>query len=131
MAPVLTSLTVSRNFIVLDFDSDLDLSFLGNPFELAQVRGRFSLQISGVARSFSALTGSLAQPRRLVLTYTGAPAASDQRLLLDYSDPFGNDTSGVVQDRFGDDLRTFSRHAETLTSDLNVFSLAEGYPTCC
>lgn len=127
MAPILSVLTVKGNVLVLDFDRDLDLAFLSDRVETAQVRRRFFLQISGRPRDLLSLTGNTAQPRRLTLSFTGAAASSDQRVVLDYEDPFGENTNGVVQDLLGIDLRTFSLHATTFESGSNVLTLASGY----
>ena len=129
MAPTLSSLTVSGNALILDFDRDIDLNFLTDRFETAQIRRRFFLQISGLRRDLLSLSATRERPRRLTLNFTGAAARSDQSLFLDYGDPtpFADDTLGVLQDLLGSDLRNFSRHADTFESATNVLSLAAGY----
>jgi len=127
MAPLLSSLTVSGNVLALDFDRDLDLAFLSDLGETSQILRRFALQISGRRRDLLSLSANRTQPRRLTLSFTGAVASSDQGVVLDYQDPIGNNTTGVLQNVMGDDLRTFSRHADTLESASNVLALAAGY----
>lgn len=131
MAPVLSGLTVSGNALILDFDRDLDLRFLSDRFETAQIRGRFFLQISGLRRDLVSLSATRERPRRLTLNFTGDAARSDQSLFLDYVDPtpFADDTLGVLQDLSGRDLRNLSRHADTFESATNVLRLAAGYRT--
>ena len=55
MAPALSSLTVSGNALILDFNRDIDLKFLTDRFETAQIRRRFFLQISGLRRDLLSL----------------------------------------------------------------------------
>ncbi len=78
MAPTLSSLTVSGNALILDFNRDIDLNFLTDRFETAQIRGRFFLQISGLRRDLVSLSATRERPRRLTLNFTGAAARSDQ-----------------------------------------------------
>jgi hypothetical protein len=58
MASALSSLTVSGNALILDFDRDIDLNFLTDRFETAQIRGRFFLQVSGLRRDLLSLSHS-------------------------------------------------------------------------
>lgn len=127
MAPILCDITVSGNALVLEFDRDLDLSFLSSRFETGQVLRQFFLQISGRRRELLSLSANPSQPKRLTLTFTGAAASSDQAVVLAYEDTFGDNPNGVVQDLLGDDLRTFSRHVDTFESASSVLTLAAGY----
>lgn len=77
--------------------------------------------VNGAARTLSGVTVDTAS-RRLLLNLSTAEAAprSDQTVRVDYADPAGEQSSGVIQDSAGNDLPGFSREADTLRSASTV-----------
>ncbi|MFN7678126.1 MAG: calcium-binding protein, partial [Cyanobacteriota bacterium] len=66
---------------------------------------------------------------RLQITLASAPSASVD-LRVGYTDPTGNQTSGVVQDVAGNDLASFAnRYATNFSSAATVTTLASAYTT--
>ncbi|MFN6337681.1 MAG: hypothetical protein ACK41W_02980, partial [Cyanobacteriota bacterium] len=120
--PVITEITVVGTQLQLQFSKPIVTTGL--------TASRFSATVAGVARTITAWAPVSGDPTRLNLTLSGTAPTSSQSVTLLYTDPAGDDTTGVVQDTGGNDMATIpspGRNAETFSSAVNVTTLASGY----
>jgi hypothetical protein len=119
--PLLLALTVAGRQLRLRFSEPIQITGL--------LPARFSATVGTASRAISAI-GPGPTASELRLTLAGSAPAASQPVRLRYSDPAGNNASGVVQDRAGNDLATIAapgQAATTLVSSVNVTSLAATY----
>lgn len=77
--------------------------------------------VNGASRTISSLSVSTTS-RRLLLNLSTLQAAprSDETVRVEYDDPAGDQSSGVIQDSVGNDLADFSLEADSLRSASSV-----------
>jgi Ca2+-binding RTX toxin-like protein len=120
--PVITGVTVTGNELLLQFSEAVLASGLSP--------GLFSATVAGAPRPLSGVSAVAGDATRLTLTLSGAAPTSTQVVTVGYSDPLGNNASGVVQDLAGNDLASSAAGglvADTYVSTANVSSLATSY----
>jgi len=86
--------------------------------------------VAGVARSVASLAAVAGDATRLNLTISGTAPTSSQAVSLLYTDPAGNDLTGVVQDASGNDMASITapgRNVDTFSSAASVATLASSY----
>jgi hypothetical protein len=120
--PVITGVTVAGNQLRLQFSEAVVTSGL--------IPSLFSATVAGAVRAVNAVSAVPGDPTRLTLTLAGAAPTGSQAVMLRYSDPSGNNLSGVVQDLAGNDLASTTGAglgAESFSSSANVTNLAASY----
>jgi len=79
------------------------------------------------ARTISAIASDPYNASRILITLSGTTPASTVNLRVSYTDPSGNQTSGVIQDLSGNDLASFTnRYADTYITSATT-TLASQY----
>ena len=120
--PVITGVTVAGNQLRLQFSEAVVTSGL--------IPSLFSATVAGAVRAVNAVSAVPGDATRLTLTLAGAAPTGSQAVMLRYSDPSGNNLSGVVQDLAGNDLASTTGAglgAESFSSSANVTNLAASY----
>ena len=120
-APTLSSIAVQGTTVILQFSERVTATSVPlTAFAVATV----SSNNTATNRTVSAVTLDQNNTSRVILTLTGTPPASNVNLRVSYTDPTGNQTTGVVQDSAGNDLATVSnRFADTfLTSSTSTLA---------
>jgi hypothetical protein len=126
--PSLASVAVNGLVVSLGFSEALAAA--GLPASTAFTVQTVSSTGTITSRSVSSLAVDGTDPsgRRLLLTLGGTAPASNVDLRVTYTDPTGNQSSGVLQDAAGNDVATLSnRYATRLSSAASVTSLASKY----
>jgi Ca2+-binding RTX toxin-like protein len=123
-APTLTSIAVQGTAVILTFSEAVTASsVLATAFSVQTV----SSNNTATNRTYTNVARDLSDPSKLILTLTGTAPASNVNLRVSYTDPTGNQTSGVVQDLAGNDLASFSnRFADTFITS-STTTLASQY----
>jgi hypothetical protein len=119
--PRIVGITVTGTQFELRFSEPIESTGL--------LPARFSATVGTSSRAISTIAPG-ASASELRLTLSGVAPTANQTVRLGYSDPAGNNASGVVQDRAGNDLATIAspgRAADTLVSNVNVSTLAATY----
>jgi serralysin len=114
-APTLSSISVQGTTVILQFsEAVIATSVPLTAFAVATVNSNNT----ATNRTISTIALDQNNTSRVILTLTGTAPASNVNLRVSYTDPAGNQTTGVVQDFAGNDLATFTnRFADTfLTS---------------
>jgi serralysin len=110
-APTVSSIAVQGTTVTLTFSEAVNA--------LAVPTTAFSVQTlssnnTATNRTITAVTLNQNDSRQVILTLSGTAPASNVNLRVSYTDPTGNQTTGVVQDTAGNDLASFSnRFADT------------------
>ena len=123
--PTLSTIGVSGLSVVLSFSSAITATTV--PTSLFQVQ---TVSSTGTAtnRTISSITVSPTDPTQLVLALTGTAPAPGVGLRVSYTDPAGDQVSGVIQGSSGSDVASFSNSfATNFTSTVSVTSLASQY----
>jgi hypothetical protein len=114
--PVINGITVQGSELLVQFSKPVDSTNVPTSRFAATV-GTSSRQITGIQASSS----------QLRLSISGAAPTSSQSVRLLYSDPSGNQSTGVIQDGNGTDLASIAapgRAADTFRSAVSVTVLA-------
>jgi hypothetical protein len=127
--PALSSISLSGSTVALTFSEALSTSGLptASAFVVQTVSGT-----TVTTRTVSALAIDSSDPsgRRLLLTLGGTAPGSNVDLRVSYTDPSGNQSTGVLQNQAGNDVTSFSnQYATTFSSSTSVTSLASHYTT--
>jgi Ca2+-binding RTX toxin-like protein len=115
---VISGITVQGGELLVQFSEPIDSS--GVP------TSRFAAMVGATARTITAIQAG-ADASQLRLSLSGTAPSSSQSVRLSYSDPAGDQSSGVVQDGAGNDLASIARPgraADTFNSARDVLSLA-------
>lgn len=103
--PTVTGIGVQGTQVILRFsDAVTAASVPLNAFTVATVDSRNRAS----NRTLSAVTLDQNDSTRVILTLIGTAPASSVNLRVSYTDPEGDQTTGVVQDTAGNDLASFS-----------------------
>lgn len=110
-APTLTSIAVQGTAVILTFSEAVSASsVLATAFSVQTV----SSNNTATNRTITNVALDQNSSNKVILTLSGTAPASNVNLRVSYTDPTGNQTSGVVQDLAGNDLASFSnRFADT------------------
>ncbi len=120
--PVISAITLVGTQLQLKFSEPIITTGL--------TAARFSATVAGVARSVASYAAVAGDVTRLNLTLSGTAPTSSQAVSLLYTDPAGNDLTGVVQDASGNDMVSVTapgRNVDTFSSSASVASLASTY----
>jgi Ca2+-binding RTX toxin-like protein len=120
--PQITGITVAENQVLLQFSEAMQTTDLTTT--------PFVVRVAGSIRSLSAWDASPTDPTKIILTLSGTAPSAGQSVTVAYTDPAGNNATGVLQDLAGNDLAstpTSGLAADTLRSTVNVTSLASSY----
>ncbi|MFM9110655.1 MAG: cadherin-like domain-containing protein, partial [Prochlorococcaceae cyanobacterium] len=126
--PSLTAVGLQGLVLSLSFSEALSAS--GLPSKTGFTVQTVSATGAVTARSVSSVALDPADPsgRRLLLTLSGTAPASSVNVRVSYSDPAGDQGTGVLQDLAGNDAAGFSnRYATSLRSSASVSSLASQF----
>jgi Ca2+-binding RTX toxin-like protein len=119
--PALTGMAIQGNRLQLTFTEPVVFTELTSD--------RFSVTVGSSTREVTSITSGSARSE-VLLTLSGAQPLSSEQVRLTYADPVGNDSEGVIEDDFGNDLRSIAapgRLADTFTAAASVTSLAVSY----
>jgi hypothetical protein len=107
--PQISSITTEGKTVILEFKEAVQARYvLSSAFTVATVSS--TKVITSIAVSSASLNpNNLSQ---VILTLAGAAPASTVDLRVSYTDPVGNQTSGVIQDLKGNDAASFSMYAD-------------------
>ena len=120
--PLITGITVTGNQVHLQFSEAMQTTGL--------TTAPFVVRVAGSTRSISALAASPTDPSKLILTLSGTTPTASQSVSIRYTDPAGNNATGVLQDLAGNDLASTSTSglaADTFRSTVSVTNLASSY----
>ncbi|MCS5705318.1 cadherin domain-containing protein [Synechococcus sp. FGCU-3] len=120
-APTLGSIAVQGTTVILQFSEAVTATSVPlTAFAVATLDSRNRV----TNRTISAVTLDQNNTSRVILNLSGTAPASNVNLRVSYTDPAGNQTTGVVQDSAGNDLATVSnRFADTfLTSSTSTLA---------
>ena len=125
--PALSGIGLSGSSVALTFSEALSASGLptASAFVVQTVSGSTvsTRSVSAVAIDPTDSTG-----RRALLTLSGTAPAANVDLRVSYTDPSGNQATGVLQDQAGNDVASFAnQYATTFSSSISVTSLAANY----
>ncbi|MCP9788457.1 leucine-rich repeat protein [Cyanobium sp. Maggiore-St4-Cus] len=122
--PTISSISTQGTTVILKFSETITAqSVPTTAFAVATLNT--SNQIT--ARTISTVALDQNDPTKIILTLSGTAPASNVNLRVSYTDPTGNQTSGVVQDLSGNDLASFSnRFADTFIT-ASTTTLASQY----
>ena len=123
-APTLSSISVQGTTVILQFSEAFTATAVPlTAFAVATV----NTSNTPTNRTITAVTLNQNDSRQLILSLSGTAPASSVNLRVSYTDPAGNQTSGVVQDLAGNDLASFSnRFADTFITG-STTTLASQY----
>jgi Ca2+-binding RTX toxin-like protein len=123
-APTLTSIAVQGTAVILTFSEAVTASsVLATAFSVQTV----SSNNTATNRTITNVGLDQNSSNKVILTLLGTAPASNVNLRVFYTDPTGNQTSGVVQDLAGNDLASFSnRFADTFIT-ASTTTLASQY----
>jgi Ca2+-binding RTX toxin-like protein len=112
--PTVTSITTQGTTVILKFSEAVTaLSVPASAFVVATV----STANVATTRTISTIALDPTDTTRVILSLTGATLASNVNLRISYTDPAGNQITGVIQDLSGNDASSFSnRFADTFIS---------------
>jgi hypothetical protein len=123
-APTVTSIAVQGTAVTLTFSEAV--SALAVPTTAFTVQ-TVSSNNTATNRTITAVTLNQNDSRQVILTLSGTAPASNVNLRVSYTDPTGNQTTGIVQDTTGNDLASFSnRFADTFLTSATT-TLASQY----
>jgi len=107
--PQISSITTEGKTVILEFKEAVQARYvLSSAFTVATVSS--TKVITSIAVSSASLNpNNLSQ---VILTLAGAAPASTVDLRVSYTDPVGNQTSGVIQDLKGNDAASFLMYAD-------------------
>ena len=120
--PVISAITLVGTQLQLKFSEPIITTGL--------TAARFSATVAGVARSVASFAAVAGDATRLNLTLSGTAPTSSQAVSLLYTDPAGNDLTGVVQDASGNDMASITapgRNVDTFSSAASIATLASSY----
>jgi hypothetical protein len=123
--PQISSITTEGKTVILEFTEAVQARYvLSSAFTVATVSST-NVITSIAVNSASLNPNNLSQ---VILTLAEAAPASTVDLRVSYTDPVGNQTSGVIQDLTGNDAASFSIYADPATLYLSALSAdkAEG-----
>ncbi|MBD1194643.1 SwmB domain-containing protein [Vulcanococcus sp. Clear-D1] len=106
-APTVTARSVNGSTLTLTLNEDLEAT--------VPALGRFTVLVGGVAR---AVTSASVNPSgKTVTLQLASPVTSGQAVTLAYTDPAGDQTTGVIEDAVGNDLASFAAQAMNNTTE--------------
>jgi hypothetical protein len=123
-APTVSSIAVQGTTVTLTFSEAVTaLAVPTTAFTVQTV----SSNNTATNRTITAVSLNQNDSRQVILTLSGTAPASNVNLRVSYTDPAGNQTTGVVQDTTGNDLEPFSnRFADTFITSATT-TLASQY----